>query len=60
MDELPEVRAARLKLKAAKPLIRDLLIAVSRAEEALDRQAHDAQPREGKAHDHEVEARCVA
>jgi hypothetical protein len=42
-DELEEVRILRLKLKAARGLIRELLVAATRAEEALER-AHNAQP----------------
>lgn len=37
--ELPEVQRLRLKLKAAKALIRDLSIAVAQCEEALEREA---------------------
>lgn len=51
MDELESVQRLRLKLKAAKALIRDLGIAVAQAEEALQ-AAHDAQPQEGTAHEH--------
>ncbi len=44
--ELEEVRTLRLKLKAAKHLIRDLSIAAARAEEALERA--NAQPPENE------------
>lgn len=54
MDELEEVRLLRLKLKAARSLIRDLLIAAARAEEALDRA--NAQPKEAQR-EHQDEAR---
>jgi hypothetical protein len=52
--ELPEVRRLRLKLKAAKALIRDLSIAVAQCEEALEREAHNAQPQEAQR-DHDRE-----
>ena len=47
MDELEEVRELRLKLKAARHLIRDLLATCARAEEALDK-AQYAQPKEAQ------------
>ncbi|MBA2642657.1 MAG: hypothetical protein H0U82_07015 [Actinobacteria bacterium] len=46
--ELDEVKLLRLKLKAAKGLLRDLTIACARAEEALEREAHNAQPKEAQ------------
>lgn len=51
--ELPEVKRLRLKLKAAKALIRDLSIAVAQCEDALERQAN-AQPKEAQR-DHDRE-----
>jgi hypothetical protein len=49
MDELEEVRALRLRLKAARSLIRDLAVATARAEEALERaRTHTAQPKEAQ------------
>lgn len=49
MEELEEVRLLRLKLKAARSLLRDLAVCAARAEEALDRAAHDnAQPKEAQ------------
>ncbi len=42
------MKLLRLKLKAAKGLLRDLTIACARAEEALEREAHNAQPKEAK------------
>lgn len=42
-DELEAVQRLRLKLKAAKALIRDLGIAVAQAEEALE-DSRNAQP----------------
>lgn len=49
--ELPEVRLLRLKLKAARALVRDLAIACARAEEALDAAAHNPQPKEAQGHE---------
>jgi hypothetical protein len=55
MAELEEVRRLRLKLKAAKALIRELGIAVAQAEEALEIAAHpNAQPEEAQR-DHDRE-----
>lgn len=51
--ELPEVKRLRLKLKAARALIRDLSIAAAQCEEALERQAN-AQPEEAQR-DHDRE-----
>lgn len=39
-DELPEVKRLRLKLKAARSLLRDLAVACAQAEDALDAAAH--------------------
>lgn len=47
VDELEAVQRLRLKLKAAKALIRDLGIAVAQAEEALE-QSRNAQPQEAQ------------
>jgi hypothetical protein len=52
MDDLEEIRLLRMKLKAVRPFLRDLLAAATAAEEALDR-ALAAQPKEGTAHEHE-------
>lgn len=47
-EELEEVRILRLKLKAARSLLRELAIAGARAEEALERQAFNPQPKEAQ------------
>jgi hypothetical protein len=61
MPELEEVKLLRLKLKAAKHLLRDLTIAAARAEEALDRAAHSAQPKEAqREYSDEAAEICVA
>lgn len=52
MSELEAVQRLRLKLKAAKSLIRDLGVAVAQAEEALLEQSRNAQPEEGTANEH--------
>jgi len=52
--ELEAVQRLRLKLKAAKALIRDLGVAVAQAEEAL------AQSKEDTAHEHENSERYCA
>ena len=61
MTELDEVQFLRLKLKGAKHLIRDLLEAVARCEEALER-ANNAQPEEAQRDSAEDEAEryCAA
>lgn len=59
MSELEEIKILRLKLKAAKALIRDLSVAVARAEEALER-AHNAQPKEAQRDYEEDTARFCA
>jgi hypothetical protein len=51
-DELAEVRRLRLKLKAAKALIRDLGIAVAQCEDALEAAHRNPQPREAQDHEH--------
>lgn len=51
MAELAEVRHLRLKLKAAKALIRDLGIAVARCEDALEKAHRNPQPEEAQGHD---------
>lgn len=48
--ELQEVQLLRLKLKAARNLLRDLGVAAARAEDALER-ARNAQPEEGTANE---------
>lgn len=58
-EELYEVRRLRLKLKAAKALIRDLDVAVARAEEALER-ALVAQPQKEEAQRNEHDRESVA
>jgi hypothetical protein len=63
MSELDEVRTLRLKLKAAKALIRDLGIAVARCEEALERQArthNNAQPEEAQRDHQDEDLYCAA
>jgi len=52
MAELEEVQLLRLKLKAARNVLRELVVAAARAEEALDAAAHNAQPKEGTANEH--------
>ena len=61
-SELEEVQILRLKLKAAKHLLRDLTIACARAEEALERQAHNPQPKEaqGGYQEQDITKLCVA
>lgn len=49
--ELAEVKRLRLKLKAAKSLIRDLAVAVAQCEEALERSHVNAQPPTEAQHD---------
>ncbi len=56
--ELEEVRTLRLKLKAAKHLIRDLSIAAARAEEALERA--NAQPEEAQRDEDQARALSIA
>jgi len=56
--ELEEVKTLRLKLKAAKHLIRDLSIAAARAEEALE-QANAQPPKEAQRRD-EDQARALS
>jgi hypothetical protein len=54
MGELDEVRNLRLKLKAARALIRDLAVACAQCEDALDRARYaNAQPKEAqREHEH--------
>jgi hypothetical protein len=59
MTELDEVKRLRLKLKAARALIRDLNIAAARAEEALERHARNPQPEEAQG-DHQDAERYAA
>lgn len=59
MPELDEVRTLRLKLKAARALIRDLAIAAARAEEALDK-ARNAQPKEAQRDEEDERSYCAA
>jgi hypothetical protein len=67
--ELPEVQRLRLKLKAARALIRDLAVSAAQAEEALDAarrrggcgcncNCNDPQPKEaqGNEPDHHLAA----
>ncbi len=56
--ELEEVRTLRLKLKAAKHLIRDLSIAAARAEEALEQA--NAQPKEAQRDEDQARALSIA
>lgn len=53
--ELPEVQRLRLKLKAARSLIRDLAIAAAQCEEALER-VHNSQPQEAQSDRERVRA----
>jgi len=55
-DELVAVQRLRLKLKAAKSLIRDLGIAVAQAEEALEAASRNAQPLEAQREQETVRA----
>jgi len=55
-DELVAVQRLRLKLKAAKSLIRDLGIAVAQAEEALEAASRNAQPQEAQREPETVRA----
>lgn len=56
--ELEEVRTLRLKLKAAKHLIRDLSIAAARAEEALEQA--NAQPKEAQRDEDQARTLSIA
>lgn len=51
--ESVELQRLRQMLKAARPLLRELAIAVARAEEELDR--HNAQPKEAQRGNHRRE-----
>lgn len=57
--ELPEVQRLRLKLKAARGLLRELAVAVAQAEEALERQARNPQPKEAQGVEDEDQAYCA-
>lgn len=56
--ELPEVRVLRMKLKAARQLLRDLAIACAQADDALERAHRNPQPEEAQ-HDHEERQRTA-
>lgn len=58
--ELPEVRRLRLKLKAAKALIRDLGIAAAQCEEALERASRNPQPEEAQGDINNADRYCAA
>lgn len=60
MPELEEVRQARLKVKAMRSFVRDLDVALARAEEALERAARNPQPKEAQGVEDEEQQYCAA
>lgn len=60
MSELVEVQRLRQMLKSSRALLRELAIAVARAEEELERAAHvNAQPEEAQRDQEDERAYCA-